>query len=94
MTEPGEIPYQELTITIKDVGTDKITTFTGRVKYLEIVMLSEPDPILPVPLELISVAPARETIKVHLMGEWVVRHGRHYLMTVLDEPVEVEEEGK
>lgn len=87
-----EIAYQELTITIKDTETDKVTTFTGRVKGLEIVMTStpaEPDVTGPAP---IIFTPTREIIKVHLMGEWVQDHDVHYYMTILDdlEPVKNE----
>lgn len=80
-----EIAYQELTITIKDTMTDKVTTFTGKVKGLEIVMTTiRPDPDLTEPVPVVFT-PTREIIKVHLTGEWVKNHDVHYMMTILDD---------
>lgn len=81
-----EIAYQELTITIKDTMTDKVTTLTGRVKGLEIVMTTiRPDPDLTVSPVPVTFIPTREIVKVHLTGEWVQHHDMHYMITILDE---------
>lgn len=85
----GEVAYQDLTITVKDVATKMETTYTGRVKDLVVIMQTERalDPIdMDRPL---TVMAKKETLKIHLTAEWVVHHETHYVMTILDEPVEI-----
>lgn len=87
----SEVAYEQLTIIRRNLVTGRETTITGRVKSVYVRMDTEPqrymDQGLP-PGEIYRFPIPPQTVKLHLVAEWVQHRSMYYHLTVLNKPIE------